>query len=193
MKNENRRVVAIGVDGAEPTLIERWMEEGQLPAFADLRRNGAWGTLKGTRDFFSGSVWPSFITGASVDDHGFYGFAQLERETGDLKLMYATDNKLPPFYAQLTDNSKRVAVLDIAKMTCVPGVNGIQVAAWGSHSPANPPQSEPPELIDELIRTYGTDPAGPIDSTRAKAGATHIRTIGHVCRRAVTQFDHHHS
>ena len=186
MTNGSGRVVAIGLDGAEPTLIERWMDEGHLPTFADMRRRGAWGRLEGTRDFFSGSVWPSFITGASVDNHGFYGFAQLERGTGDLKLMYGKDNKLPPFYAQLADESKRVAVLDIAKMTCAPGVNGIQVAAWGSHSPANPPQSEPPELIDDLIRKFGTHPASPIDEDSNPDERYYrrlVKALGEGCRR----------
>lgn len=164
MTNERRkRVVAIGLDGVDPLMVEKWMDEGQLPVFQSIRNNGAWGHLSGIRDFFSGSVWPSFLTGASVADHGFYGFAQLVRETGELELMYGSSLRIPPFYAQLSDSSKRVAVIDVAKMACVPGVNGIQVAAWGSHSPAYPPSSNPPELIGELRSRYGTHPATGID------------------------------
>lgn len=164
MTNEYRsRVVAIGLDGVDPMMIDKWMNEGQLPVLESIRRNGAWGHLSGIRDFFSGAVWPSFLTGASVADHGFYGFAQLARESGELELMNGSSLGIPPFYAQLSDPTKRVAVIDVAKMACVPGVNGIQVAAWASHSSANPPSSDPPELIGELQSQYGTHPASAID------------------------------
>lgn len=157
------RVVAIGLDGADPTIIETWMDQGQLPVLQSIRANGGWGQLEGIRDFFSGSVWPSFLTGASVANHGFYGFAQLGRQSGQLELMDGSMLGIPPFYARLSNPKKRVAVLDVAKMTPVRGVNGIQIAAWASHSPASPPASSPPELIDEVRHKYGEHPASAID------------------------------
>lgn len=160
---EPSRVLAIGLDGAESTLIEKWMNDGSLPVLRSIRDNGAWGQLEGTRDFFSGSVWPTFLTGASVADHGFYSTAQLERTTGQLELMYGSSIGVPPFYTQLADAKKRVAVIDVPKMPAIPGMNGIQVAAWGSHSPANPPASDPPELLADLRRVYGEHPASAID------------------------------
>ena len=171
------RVVAIGLDGADPILIEQWMDAGHLPVFQSIRANGAWGQLEGIRDFFSGSVWPSFLTGASVADHGFYGFAQLARETGELELMTGNALGMPPFYARLADASRRVAVVDVAKMAPVAGVNGIQVAAWGSHSPAFPPSSIPPTLIDDLNRKYGTHPASAIDEDANPDGPYYRRLI----------------
>lgn len=161
------RVVAIALDGAEPTLIRKWLDEGHLPIMKSIETNGTWIELEGVRDFFSGSVWPSFITGANVSDHGYYGFAQLERGSDKLQLMHGSSLKIPPFYAQLQDLTKRVAVVDVAKSEPSKGVNGIQVTAWGCHSPAHEPASIPAGLIDELTKKYGNHPGSVIDEDSA--------------------------
>ena len=39
-------VMVIGVDAGEPTLIERWMDQGLLPTMARLRASGTYTRLK---------------------------------------------------------------------------------------------------------------------------------------------------
>jgi hypothetical protein len=36
----SRPVIFIGLDGAEPTLLNEWMDSGDLPVLAQLRRDG---------------------------------------------------------------------------------------------------------------------------------------------------------
>lgn len=175
--NNENRVVAIALDGVEPTLIRQWLDEGELPVMKSIEDNGAWFDLEGVRDFFSGSVWPSFITGALASDHGFYGFAQLKPGTAELELAHGSTLKIPPFYAQLKDANKRVAVVDVAKAEPAKGVNGVQIVAWGSHSPAHKPASIPPDLIDEMTQRYGNHPGSIIDEDSAPNARYYRRLI----------------
>jgi predicted AlkP superfamily phosphohydrolase/phosphomutase len=73
-------LIAIGLDGAEYHLIQRWSEEGYLPAITSLIERGCWGRINSTGDISSGSVWPTFITGVSPAKHGiFYGHREIRQ------------------------------------------------------------------------------------------------------------------
>jgi predicted AlkP superfamily phosphohydrolase/phosphomutase len=65
--------------------------------------------------------------------------------------------EFPPFYALGPDY--RVAVFDVPQAIVVDGVEGIQVLAWGAHSPRSRGVSRPAGLFDELVRAHGTHPA----------------------------------
>jgi len=45
-----RRVILFGLDGASFNVIQPWIEEGQLPAFARLLREGSHGVLKNAKE-----------------------------------------------------------------------------------------------------------------------------------------------
>jgi len=66
------RVLLIGLDAAEPRLVERWMTDGSLPNLRRLRDSGSYGRLASTADWISASPWPTFYTGTSPGDHGYY-------------------------------------------------------------------------------------------------------------------------
>ena len=43
-----RRVIVIGLDGLEPSIVEAMLERGELPHFAKLRAAGRYARLKTT-------------------------------------------------------------------------------------------------------------------------------------------------
>ncbi len=150
-------VVAIGLDGAEATLIERWMAEGKLPVLRRLQQEGCWGRLTREGDFFSENVWPDFLTGAGASHHGTIAWAQLkpgkyELEATDAETVFR--NKLP-FYARLSDSARRVAIVDVPKTRPVEGLNGVQVCAWGAHSHVFHPSSFPVDVYKEVESRFG--------------------------------------
>jgi predicted AlkP superfamily phosphohydrolase/phosphomutase len=51
-----RRVLLIGLDAAEPRLIEQWTEDGSLPTLCTLRREGAYARLRSTAGWLVGST-----------------------------------------------------------------------------------------------------------------------------------------
>ena len=57
------RVIVIGLDAADPDLVEGWVREGHLPVIASLMENGAWGRLASPAEISTGPAWPMFFAG----------------------------------------------------------------------------------------------------------------------------------
>ncbi|MCK4874019.1 MAG: alkaline phosphatase family protein [Phycisphaerales bacterium] len=69
-----KRVVVLGLDGLEPTLTERFMDEGRLPNLAKLRDAGSYLHLGTTYPPLSPVAWSSFSTGANPGKHNIFDF-----------------------------------------------------------------------------------------------------------------------
>ncbi len=68
------RVVIVGLDGQDPELTEKWMNEGLLPNFSRLRQTGAFARLGTTLPAESPVAWSSFQTGCNPGKHRIYDF-----------------------------------------------------------------------------------------------------------------------
>ena len=60
---EKPKVVIIGFDGADARLVERWMDEGQLPNLARLRDDGTYSPLQPPHPPHTPVSWSSLATG----------------------------------------------------------------------------------------------------------------------------------
>jgi predicted AlkP superfamily phosphohydrolase/phosphomutase/Tfp pilus assembly protein PilF len=70
------RVLLIGVDGADPAILDRLIDEGKLPTFARLRREGAYGRLRSREPLLSPIIWTTIATGRKAQDHGVLDFVE---------------------------------------------------------------------------------------------------------------------
>ena len=68
------RVIVLGFDGLEPTLVKKWIAEGKLPNFERLVREGTFGDLISVLPPASAPAWVSAMTGVNPGKHGVYGF-----------------------------------------------------------------------------------------------------------------------
>ncbi len=76
-----RRVVVLGLDGQDPELTERFMEEGLLPNFSRLRDAGAFTPLRTSIPAESPVAWSSFMTGCNPGKHNIYDFLVPDRRS----------------------------------------------------------------------------------------------------------------
>ena len=151
-------LIAIGLDAAEPSWIEAQMARGTLPNLAALSRQGAYGRLKNPGWYPAEQAWTTFLTGCSPRRTGHWTNLRFDPETYAVWVSGTYDfHEYPPFYA--LGPNYRVAAFDLPHATLSPGVEGIQVVAWGAHSAHARSGSQPPELIDDLIRKHGSHPA----------------------------------
>ena len=104
-----RRVLMIGLDAAEPTLIERWIADGTLPTLRRLRARGSYRRLASSAAWLAGSPWPTFYTGTSPAEHGLYHF--LQWHAGRQNMVRPAPDWLPvqPFWRALGPIRARVA------------------------------------------------------------------------------------
>lgn len=154
-------VIAIGLDAADPTLIERWMAEGHLKTLSQLRQQGAYTRLQNIDYFKAETPWTTFLTGCMPDKTGHWTTVRFDEqtyeveETGERGLSYDF-SEYPPFYALGDDY--RVAVFDMPHSVLSDRVNGLQVLAWGTHSALSPSHSRPESLYQEIVEKHGAHP-----------------------------------
>ncbi len=60
-----KKVIVIGLDGLEPTIVEAMLERGELPHFARIREAGFYSRLKTTTPAQTPVAWSSFATGTN--------------------------------------------------------------------------------------------------------------------------------
>ncbi|BAY17452.1 type I phosphodiesterase/nucleotide pyrophosphatase [Anabaenopsis circularis NIES-21] len=165
MKNQ---VIVIGLDAGDPWLLEKWMNEGHLQTFSQLREQGIYGRLNNTVEYCghqeeltsTEALWPAFITGRRADKTGYWDIVkyyphryEISCELCDSGYDYETQ---PPFYA-LGDKYK-VAVFDQPYANLSDRVNGVQILGWGGTYPYTPNASQPSTILPEIIQKYGKNP-----------------------------------
>ena len=68
----NKRVMLIGLDACDKDLAIQWIDEGILPNFGRLLKEGLSGETSPAPGFESGSALPDIYYGAWPDEHGQY-------------------------------------------------------------------------------------------------------------------------
>lgn len=76
-----KRVIVLGLDGLEPTLVERFMAAGKLPNFARLRDHGSYRRLRTTAPAMTPVAWATFLTGCNPGKHNIFDFLTRDRRT----------------------------------------------------------------------------------------------------------------
>jgi predicted AlkP superfamily phosphohydrolase/phosphomutase len=74
LRAQTKRVVIVGLDGLEPTLTEKYLNEGLLPNLAKLKEQGGYQRLGTTCPPLSPVAWSSFATGSNPGKHNIFDF-----------------------------------------------------------------------------------------------------------------------
>ncbi|HXE57978.1 MAG TPA: alkaline phosphatase family protein [Gemmatimonadales bacterium] len=75
------KVIVIGLDGLEPTIVEPMVERGELPALARLRSVGGYSRVRTTYPAQTPVAWSTFATGTNPGGHGIYDFVRRDPRT----------------------------------------------------------------------------------------------------------------
>ncbi|GMW01739.1 MAG: hypothetical protein AMXMBFR84_28760 [Candidatus Hydrogenedentota bacterium] len=75
------RVVILGFDGVEPTLVETMFAAGELPNLKKLSEQGTFKPLETANPPQSPTAWSSFITCKNPGEHGVYDFLRRNPKT----------------------------------------------------------------------------------------------------------------
>jgi predicted AlkP superfamily phosphohydrolase/phosphomutase len=80
-KSKINKLVILGLDGFEPTLAEKFMDEGKLPNLSILKKEGAYSRLQTTTPAISPVAWSSFMTGSEPSKHNIFDFLSRDPKT----------------------------------------------------------------------------------------------------------------
>ncbi|MEZ4641120.1 MAG: alkaline phosphatase family protein, partial [Caldilineaceae bacterium] len=142
------KLLVIGLDCLEPSLVEAWLDD--LPTFAALMENGAWGRLRSSHPPITVPAWASMLSGRDPGELGIYGFRNRAGH-GYHDLSIATSHAVtaPRVWDHLAAADKRSIIVGVPQtwpLKPVPGV--LQVSSF--LTPPGADYADPPELQDEI-------------------------------------------
>lgn len=147
-----RRLVIVGVDGGDWLNLRPLIDEGRLPNFARLMREGATGPLRSEEPMLSPLLWTTMATGRYPEDHGILNFTVVDPQSGARVPISRRYRKVDAFWNMLSRYDRRV-----------------DVVGWLATDPA--------EAIDGVMVTdkFGYVAYAPGDTARAAASSVHPR------------------
>ena len=154
----SNRVLMIALDAAEPRLIERWTDDGSLPTLKRLREAGAYGRLASSAEWLVGSPWPTFYTGTTPGDHGFYHY--LAWRAAQMAAVRPSPDYLPlrPFWRELSAAGPRAIAVDIPLTYEPEPFNGIEISNYATHEALVPTVAYPPSILQWAAERTGPPP-----------------------------------
>ncbi|HHT9125022.1 MAG TPA: alkaline phosphatase family protein [Candidatus Brocadiia bacterium] len=151
MQSTNKkRVFCIGLDGATFDLINPWVREGKLPNLKRFMEEGTHGVLRSVIQPFSPQAWGSFMTGVNPGKHGVFGFKEQIKGAYDFQFVNNKSIKVKTLWKILSEQGKKVIVVNIPMTYPPEEVNGILVG--GMDSPGvDSDFTFPREIKDEIL------------------------------------------
>jgi predicted AlkP superfamily phosphohydrolase/phosphomutase len=108
---DHGRVLVLGLDGMEPTVVDLLMAEGKLPHFAKIRQEGAYGRLTSAHPLLSPVVWTTIATGKTPDEHHIGHFVAINQKSGEPLPVTSRMRRVKALWNILSDSGRSVAVV----------------------------------------------------------------------------------
>lgn len=150
-----KKVVMFVLDAAEPSLIEKWMDAGDLPNLKRLRERSASGRMISYADWLSESIPFAFYTGQNPATHGVHCPAIWDPHLMKLRPPTADWMPISPFWRKIPAGGPKSVVLDVANGYALEPFNGVEVLGWATHDALIPFSAYPPKVGRWVRKKYG--------------------------------------
>lgn len=156
MGDNDQRVIVIGLDGATWDLIRPWVEEGKLPTFSRLMKEGTWGILESLELPISSAAWTTITTGVNPGKHGIFDFSIRKKDSYEIRPVSSKDAKCPRLWDIIGIYDKRSYIIDVPLTYPPQKIHGCMLSGFPCPEEHNE-FTYPPEFIDELREVIGRD------------------------------------
>ena len=143
------RILTIGIDGGEMSLIDRWIEKGELPNIKKIKENGASGPLRSTIPPITGAAWSSFQTGTNPGKHGAFNWFKRSEGEYNAEPVTALDINEPTLWRILNKFKKKVGLIGVPVTTPPEKVENFLIPGLLTTKHAKT-QSYPEDFIDHV-------------------------------------------
>lgn len=154
------KVLIIGWDSACWSLLDPWLEAGELPNLKNMIDSGSHGVLNSVIHPMSAQAWTSMMTGQNPGKHGVVDFLLPEKDSYDFYWARGWSRKSPSLWGRLSGEGEPVITVNVPLTYPAEEVNGIIVS--GMDAPWMDEHAVyPSSFIDELkniVPDYEIDP-----------------------------------
>jgi len=162
------RQLLVGLDAMEWSLVERWANEGKLPAFRRLIEQGVRAELSTTAAQLPDTVWACIYTGTNPAKFEKFFYVQYDASTMGLRNVPDDAIRRKPFWDFISETGQKVGIADVPKFPLSKSINGFQFTNWGAHATKTSRVSYPATLIRDIDARFGRHPVGDCDKFDAK-------------------------
>lgn len=141
-------VYVFGVDGASPELINKYIQQGDIPNFEKLRNESAYGDLRTVFPPITPCAWTSFLTGKNPGKHGIYDFS-VRKSQENFDIVTSADVGSDTVYDLLNRHGKKVGSLGIPLTYPPTEVDGYMISGLPIDK-INREKVYPSELWDDI-------------------------------------------
>ena len=125
---QGRRVIFLGLDGADWALLDKYAADGTMPALARLTKEGFSGTIKTIHPPLSPLIWTTMMTGVSPLEHRILDFLRVNPASGKREPITSDERQRPAIWNMASYAGKRVASLGFWATYPAEAVNGLLVS-----------------------------------------------------------------
>ncbi len=147
---QSRRVLLLGIDGADWNLIHPLLDAGELPVLQDLVNGGTIGNLATLQPTLSPILWNAIATGKRAGKHGIHGFTEVDADTGTVRPVSSLSRSCKALWHILQQNGLNVHVVNWFASHPAEPLNGIAVSDFFPNV-ANPDPDAPWPLPPDCI------------------------------------------
>lgn len=173
------RVLAIGLDGYEPSLEDEMIARGELPNLAHLKERGACFALDHGPAQRTGLAWEHFATALSPDDAGRWAAVHLDSKRYEAWQQGTRSTPWEGF------SGARTVVFDTPYFDLARAADVRGLVAWGAHDPGIATAARPQVLADEFAHRFGPYPASQWTYGLPWSSAATCAAMGDALARAV--------
>lgn len=149
-RSQKRRVLVIGLDGANLDLIKFWAREGKLPTFEKLMREGSYGYLESTIPTITIPAWNCLASGKNPAKIGIFSFVQKAHGSYDFRVYASLVKREECVWDILSNYGKETFVLNAPNVLSAYKIKGHMVA--GCICTSEERLTYPRSLRDELYK-----------------------------------------
>jgi Flp pilus assembly protein TadD len=123
-----KRVIFLGLDGADWSLLDGYAARGVMPTLARLTAEGTSGTLQTLHPPLSPLIWTTMLTGVSPLEHRILDFLRVNPVSGQREPITSDERKVPAIWNMATAGGKKVAGFGFWATYPAEAVNGLMVS-----------------------------------------------------------------
>jgi Flp pilus assembly protein TadD len=154
--SRGRRVLLLGIDAADWTIVDRLRARGELPVLDGLIRRGTSGPLRSIEPLLSPLIWTTIATGVGPEVHGILDFLVTDPSTGRQVPATSRLRRAPAFWNLAGELGKTSGIVGWLATWPAEPIEGFVVSdrfqylAYAGNAPeaADGSVVHPPDLLD---------------------------------------------
>ncbi len=149
------RVLIIGLDGADWSLLRPLFEDGAMPTLKAFVEASASATLESVRPTNSMSAWTSLMTGVNPGKHGIFDFVRKTETPFKTFVTNSSVIRFPTIWETLTRGGLSSCVIDMPPLYPPFPINGVMLGGIGAVTPLQRAYAWPAEAAAEVEAAVG--------------------------------------